>query len=72
MNKPLIGVNWYGWFSQEAADRLDHTGKHGCQVYDYVNEHGEPVKVTGVTFDRDGKSYVWPDKVFVGRLCEKL
>jgi hypothetical protein len=51
-------MNWHAWFSEEAANM--------CGSYIYADAEGNEVEVTACTVTRNGDSYGWPDKVYLG------
>ena len=48
----------HGWYSEKAAEV--------CGSIFYETPEGREVKVTGVTFDEEGKGYKWSDRVYIG------
>lgn len=59
---------YYGWYSAEAKE-----GRRKEEYYYRIfwkTRNGDVVEVTCVTKDKEGESYKWPDKVFVGECIQ--
>lgn len=59
---------YYGWYSKE-ADMVNKNGGGYLRIF-WEKVNGEVVEVTCVTKDKEGDSYKWPDKVFVGEVTK--